>query len=469
METNPVFPLSTDTALPGFTAAPPVDYQAAVQSLASPRPVEKAERIQTIDLIRGMALLGILMMNIPGFGFLGSAYISLLSNPTGIDFYTFAVVGVAFEGTMRGLFSMLFGAGMVLFTQNKREQAAGPTVAEYYYRRLLWLVLFGVINAYVFLWRGDILFFYGLCGMILYPFRRTKAGWLIALAVLCMGLNAIRGEIRHSELRENRAGYLEAVKQEKAHKKLTDKQKEAKAAWENFEKRMKPDPKKDAKELTDMRSGYGTVFTHLLPENSASETYYTYFGSWDMLLMMFLGMALLSWGFFANKLPTSTYVVTLLIGYGIGLPVSWFYVASQVDWIQHTGPFVDNYRTLPFQVYDIRRVLLALGHASLLLLVYRAQVVPWLMRALTAVGQMAFTNYLMQSIICTLIFHGYGLGYYGRLAYHELYYVVAGVWTFQLILSPIWLQYFLFGPFEWLWRSLTSWKRQPMRRTTAVA
>ncbi|WP_245826251.1 DUF418 domain-containing protein [Spirosoma rigui] len=469
METNPIFPITTGTAAPGLSTNIPIRYEDTVQLPATPQPVAKAARIQTIDLIRGLALLGILMMNIPGFGYLGSGYNRLLNNPTGPDFYTFAVVGVAFEGTMRGLFSMLFGAGMVLFTQNKREQPDGPTVAEYYYRRLLWLVLFGVINAYVFLWRGDILFFYGLCGMILYPFRRTKAGWLIALAVLCMGFNAIRSELFYSELRENRAGYLEAVQQEKAHKKLTDKQKEAKAAWENFEKRTKPDPKKDAKELADMRSGYGTVFMHLLPENSSAETYYTYYGSWDMLLMMFLGMALLNWGFFTNKLPTSTYVITLLIGYGIGLPVSWFYVTSQVDWIQHTGPFVDNYRTIPFQVYDIRRVLLALGHASLLLLVYRSQVVPWLMRALTAVGQMAFTNYLMQSIICTLFFHGYGLGYYGKLSYYELYYVVAGVWIFQLILSPVWLQYFLFGPFEWLWRSLTYWKRQPMRRTAAVA
>lgn len=213
-----------------------------------------------------------------------------------------------------------------------------------------------------------------------------------------------------------------------------------------------------------MRGNYATVFTHLLPGNSESESYGMYFGGWDMLLMMFIGIALLQWGFFSNKLPTSAYVLTLLIGYGVGLPISWFMVRTQLDWMQQPAQVVDTYRTIPFQVYDIRRLLLALGHASLLLLIYRAVVVPWLMRALTAVGQMAFTNYLMQSIICTLIFHGYGLGYYGKLAYHQLYYVVAGVWAFQLILSPIWLRYFQFGPFEWLWRSLTYWKPQPMRR-----
>jgi len=464
METKSTSPITAyESAAEGIDTLP-LDYNPDTTENA-PKPVAKADRIQTIDLIRGLALLGILMMNVPGFGFLGSAFRTVVSKPGTADYYAFTLIGTAFEGTMRALFSMLFGAGMVLFTMNKQELEHGPTVAEYYYRRLLWLVLFGVINAYVLLWQGDILFYYGLCGMLLYPFRRTKSVWLIALAVVCMGINIFRTELWYSELRDNRAGYLTAVQLEKAKKKPTEKQKEAKIAWENFEKGFKPDPKKDAKELKAMRGDYGTVFTHMIPRNSGSETYGMYFGSWDMLLMMFIGIVLLRWGFFSNKLPTSTYVTTLLVGYGLGLPISYFYaVDAQVNWMLHIGSTVDNYRTVPFQLYDIRRVLLALGHASLLLLIYRSQLVPWLMRALTAVGQMAFTNYLMQSIICSLIFYGYGLGYYGKLPFHQLYYVVFGVWIFQLIISPIWLQYFRFGPFEWLWRSLTYWKRQPMIR-----
>ncbi|QMW01641.1 DUF418 domain-containing protein [Spirosoma foliorum] len=464
METNPISLIPADTTAPIYADTVLSERNQEINERA-PQPVAKADRIQTIDLIRGFALLGILMMNIPGFGFLWTTLRTVLSKPEGPDFYAFTIVGVAFEGTMRGLFSMLFGAGMVLFTQNKQESENGPTVAEYYYRRLLWLVLFGVFNAYILLWFGDILFFYGLCGMLLYPFRRTKAAWLIGLAIACLGINTIRTELWYSELRSNRSGYLEAVALEKVHKKPTEKQKEAKAAWEKFEKNTKRDPKKEAKELKAMRGDYGTVFAHLLPRNSDDEIYGTYFGGWDMLLMMFVGMALLQWGFFANKLPTSTYLLTLLIGYGIGLPISWFYVKSEVTWLVHPTQVVDNFRTIPFQVYDVRRILLALGHASLLILIYRSNVVPWLMKSLTAVGQMAFTNYLMQSIICTLFFYGYGLGYYGKLAYHQLYYVVACVWLFQLIISPIWLNYFRFGPFEWVWRSLTYWKAQPMRRT----
>lgn len=427
------------------------------------RPVARIERIPTIDLIRGFALLGILMMNIPAFGLLDSGMFAVTKDPGSRDYFAFAFVGTVFEGTMRGLFSMLFGAGMILFATNKADSLNGPTVAEYYYRRLLWLVLFGVFDAYVLLWRGDILFMYGLMGMLLYPFRRLSPVWLVGLAVICLGIALYKTDSWTSSVRESRLGYLEATRLEKAKQKPSEKQLEAKANWERFEARNKPDPKADAKTLKAMRGDYPAVFAQLLPETVGGVVYFTYHGAWDMLAMMFLGMALLGWGFLTNKLSTQTYLTTLLLGYGLGLPLSWFFVQFTADFYQNPGLTFDMYRVSPHVLYDIRRVLLALGHASLLLLIYRAGIVPWLMKSLIAVGQMAFTNYLMQSIICTLFFFGYGFGYFGKLAYYELYYVVGAVWVFQLIVSPIWLHYFRFGPFEWLWRSLTYWKLQPMR------
>ncbi|GAB3994148.1 DUF418 domain-containing protein [Spirosoma daeguense] len=430
------------------------------------RPVATSERILTLDLIRGMALLGILMMNIPGFGFLDSGMFAVTKDTASRDYLAFAAVGTLFEGTMRALFSMLFGAGMILFITNKRDTLNGPTVIEFYYRRLLWLVLFGVFDAYVLQWRGDVLFMYGLFGMLLFPFRNVRAIWLIGIALICMGFSAYKNEAWQSYMRADRAGYLEAVKLEKAKKKPSEKQLESKANWEQFVSRFKVDPKEDTKTLKAMRGTYASVFTQLFPGTANGVIFYVYQLGWDMIGMMFLGMALLGLGFLTNRLSTRAYLVTLLIGYGIGLPISWFFVRFTADYYQHPALTVDTYRITPWVLYDIRRVLLALGHASLLLLIYRANVVPWLMKALAAVGQMAFTNYLMQSIICTLFFFGYGFGYYGKLAYHQLYYVVAVVWLVQLIYSPIWLTYFRFGPFEWVWRSLTYWKLQPMRKPT---
>ena len=428
-------------------------------------PVAAVERIKTIDIVRGVALLGILLMNIPGFGIDWSTEDTVIRGPHNTaDFRVLAVIETFFSGTMRGLFSMLFGAGMILFTMNKKDTLGGVTVAELYYRRLLILVLFGVINAYVLLWPGDILFFYGLAGMVLYPFRKTAAKWLFLLGILCMAIGIFKGQLRYNEMREKRAAYHETVKAEKAGKKLTAEQQQNKTIWLEIETRERPDPERRDRNIRKMHSDYGTIFIYLIPENSDGETWGIYHYVWDSLCMMFIGMALFSLGFFSNKLSTSTYSMSLIIGYGIGIPIGWIMFSGWLGWL-NIGAYVDAYRVDYRALYDIRRFFLSLGHASLIMLVFRSRIILWLMKGLANVGQMAFTNYLMQSIICTLFFYGYGLGYYNQLKYHQLYFVVGAVWIFQIIFSSIWLSFYLFGPLEWLWRSATYWKRQPMKKS----
>ena len=439
-------------------------------AIHNPQPVMQADRIKTVDLIRGFALLGILLMNIPGFGINWDAWYKILTGPHDTkDYYTLAAISSFFEGTMRGLFSMLFGAGMILFTKNKQELPDGPTVAEYYYRRLLWLVVFGMFNAYILLWFGDILYYYGLCGMMLFVFRKTSPKWLMALAFLTMSITMLKTQLRWNETKEKRVTYLQAVKAEKDSVKLTEKQQEAKTEWPQIaeSRSQPPDTTFMNNNLRKMQAGsYSTIFSYWIPMNADSETwglYHQWF--WDGLTMMFVGMALFGLGFFSNKLSTSTYVMTLLIGYGIGIPLG--YIAFKQGLVSQFSDYVgyiDRYRISPDLLYDFRRGLQALGHASLLILIYRSKLVPWLMRALANVGQMAFTNYLVQSIICTWFFYGYGFGFYNKLQFHQLYYVVFSVWIFQLIVSSIWLRYFRFGPFEWVWRSLTYWKKQPMKK-----
>jgi uncharacterized protein len=434
-----------------------------------PAPVSEADRIKTIDIVRGVALLGILLMNIPGFGTPWGANDALRRGPHNTaDFYTFEAVETFFSGTMRGLFSMLFGAGMILFTMNKRTTPGGVTVAELYYRRLLLLVLFGIINAYIFLWWGDILFFYGFAGMVLYPFRKTAVKWLFVLGFICIAVGMFKTNSWYSEDREARKDYLEVIALEKSGKKLNDDQQQKKAAWLQREN-WRPDPERNDSDVAKTRGGYLTVFNFMLPRNSNIETWGMYHGIWDSLCMMFIGMALLGLGFFSNKLSSSTYFLTMLLGYGIGIPIGYLlFMKGEVGAAQYAS-YVDRYRVSFDLLYDFKRLSLSVGHASLILLIYRSRVVPWLMKALSNVGQMAFSNYLIQSIICTLFFYGYGLGYFNKLSYHQLYYVVAVVWIFQLITSSIWLHYFRFGPFEWVWRSLTYWKKQPMLRREVQA
>ncbi|HMR92960.1 MAG TPA: DUF418 domain-containing protein [Chitinophagaceae bacterium] len=432
----------------------------------SAAPVSNAERIRTLDVVRGVALLGILLMNIPGFGLDQSAYGDILrGDHQNRDYKTFAIVTTLFEGTMRGLFSMLFGAGMVLFMLNKKDVPGGASVGEYYYRRLLWLLLFGMLNAYILLWPGDILYFYALAGMLLFPFRKWQPRWLVALAVLCIAIGFIKGQWQWSELRGKREAYHLAKAAEKEKKTLTENQQGAVAQWEKIEKQQQPDTARTNRNLRKMHGGYATVFLHMVPENSNNEIWGIYHWVWDPLCMMFLGMALFGLGFFSNKLPTSVYTLTLLLGYGVGVPLGWFYFSQAYGGaFTDFSAFVDRWRVPPFAVYDLKRVFLSLGHASLVMLIYRSRIVPWLMKALACVGQMAFTNYLMQSIFCAFIFYGYGFDYYHRLRYHQLYYIVGAIWLFQLVASVIWLRFFRFGPFEWLWRSLTYWRRQPFKK-----
>ena len=133
-----------------------------------------------------------------------------------------------------------------------------------------------------------------------------------------------------------------------------------------------------------------------------------------------------------------------------------------------TAAFLTFLETHPINwmnlIYPIQRILLVMAHCSLLMVLWQKGVFRRLFARLRAVGQMALTNYLMQSVLCTLFFFGYGLGFYERLAFHQVYLVVFAVWVLQLAYSPIWLRHFRFGPVEWLWRRLTYWQAQPMWR-----
>ena len=180
--------------------------------------------------------------------------------------------------------------------------------------------------------------------------------------------------------------------------------------------------------------------------------------NWDIWSMMLLGMGLMKLGVLSAERSLSTYARMAVIGYLIGIPVNsytaWLVVQSNFD------PVIQSFSHI---TYDVGRLSIALGPLGVLMILCKTSTMPWLTRSLGAVGQMAFSNYVMQSIIGAFIFTGYGLKLYGTLERYQLYYVVAAVWIVQMIVSPIWLRHFRFGPMEWAWRSLTYWKRQPMR------
>ncbi|MDB5240927.1 MAG: hypothetical protein JWP57_1552 [Spirosoma sp.] len=428
------------------------------------RPI--SQRLQSIDVIRGVALLGILMMNIPGFALPdGLERQQTLAHPGDANYTTAYWVDVLFAGKMRALFSMLFGAGVILFT-NRKQASDGFGIADFYYRRMLWLVVFGVVDAFFLLWKGDILYWYGLCGLLLFPLRNVPARQLALGALVCFSFLALKAHWRFLENKHLHEAYTHAIALEKQHVKLNDTQEASRNAWLGLLKKREPDPKQEAAEIKTMQSDYRTIWLFLLPKIVEIQSTFFYATFWDALGMMLLGMALLKWGVFSGQFRRRTYLMMVLLGYGIGIPLGMYAEQSTLEAFGNYGHYLDTHTVgINRLSYDLRRVLMALGHIGLIMLVFRSGLVPWLMQTLSAVGQMAFTNYVMHTLICTFIFFGYGLGYYGTWQYYQLFYIVVGIWLTQLIISPLWLRYFRFGPLEWGWRSLMYWKRQSMVRS----
>ena len=423
-------------------------------------PTSGGERIPSMDVIRGIAVLGILLMNIVGFG-LYHAYMDPTVNggATGWNLNVWWINSMFFEGTMRGMFSLLFGAGILLFTGRATGSDTGA-VTDIFFRRLLWLILFGIIHCYILLWDGEILYAYGIVGMFAFSFRHLDPKRLFLFVALFAACATAWDSKDYFDKKHLYAASEAAALRQEQGDSLTKEEKSAIEDWQAVIGEMKPDTETIAEGIAAMHQDYFSILVHKGPENQWMQTTFLYrYNFFDTLLMMLLGMALFKLGVLKAARSTKFYLQVAIVGYAIGLAVN-FYEARLV--------MREDFSILAigqsYITYNLGRIPMTLGHVAVIMLFIKSGWLRFLQQALAAVGRMAFTNYIMQTLICNFIFLGYGLSMYGRLERYELYYVVFGIWIFQLILSPIWLHYFRFGPLEWLWRSLTYWQKQPFRR-----
>lgn len=433
------------------------------------QPTTATQRIYAMDVIRGISLLGILLMNITGFG-LYRAYEDPTNNggATGWDLNVWWMNVLFFEGTMRGMFSMLFGAGILLFTSRKSENTAGDLVTDLFFRRLMWMVLFGIIHCYLLLWDGEILYGYGIVGMFAFSFRHLDPKKLIIAAAVVFAIASLWAVKDYFQVKNDYESATAAHTKMMGGQKLSKEEDMAIGVWEAKKADMKMTPEQVKDEMKARSKGYLSIVKHKAPVNEYMQTTFFYhLGFFDTLAMMVLGMALLKLGILTAARTNRFYFLMLVLGYAIGITVNYFEGSTIV---------ANNFSVLSFyktaMSYHVGRLATTCGHIGLIMLIIKSGRLMFLQRAWAAVGQMAFSNYIMQTLICNFIFLGYGLSMYGKLHRHELYYIVVGVWIFQLIVSPIWLKYFRFGPLEWMWRSLTYWEKQPFKRTntsTAIA
>jgi uncharacterized protein len=423
-------------------------------------PVGEQHRINSIDVLRGVALLGILLMNIVGMALPDPAYWdpSGYGGDTGWNLRVFFMTGLLFEGTMRGIFSMLFGAGVILFTARKEAEGAGLELANAWYKRTIWLIVFGLFHAYILIWPGEILYFYGIVGMFIFPVRHVPPKKLIGFSIFLFIIIAVLNINDSRKVRLLQENVLEAKEIQARGGELSDDQQLDLLAWEEIEIEFNPDENTKERVVKNMQSGYFSAVKTMAPLSQFIQT--TYFfrhGFLDVLSMMLLGMGLFKLRIFHGERKIGLYGLMALIGYGVGLTVNWIEATSYIH---------DNFSIVSYfknqQTYDLGRIFTTMGHVGMVMLCTKSNLFGFLKRSLAAVGRMALTNYIMHTVIATTIFGIFRQ--FGQWQRYELYYLVLAIWIFQMIISPIWLGYFRFGPLEWLWRWLTYGKRPQFRR-----
>jgi len=452
----------------GDVSASPVEHETHAA------PTAPGERLLGLDLVRGFSLLGILVINMRYFAMpmAGRA----LNNPNlpggefaATDFWTWFGANLLFEDKMMALFSVLFGAGIWLM----RDRGL-----FLHYRRMFWLLVIGVVHASV-LWFGDILTLYALCGMVVVWFRRLPASLLIVV-----GLSAVLYSFGQRPVELMLA---ESTRIEQAAEQLAE-----------VDTPPEPGPAVDPSLLDDLRARRSEeMAAHFDEETESAMHCGGWQGGWQwrttllpwwqgagFLLggvwwnggLMLIGMGLMGLGYLTGKQRAGTYLAIGFSAMALGVAVSALGVWPQTFaplgresalWLRDTEPIPEALLRLYRSAATLRQLstlLVCFGWASLLLWLNRSGLMRSLLRPLAAVGRMALTNYLTHTVICVLVFEGWALGHWNQVRYTDQMLLVAIILAVQLALCPLWLRAFRFGPMEWLWRSLSYWRRQPFLR-----
>jgi uncharacterized protein len=410
------------------------------------------QRILTLDIVRGVAVMGILAMNIIAFAMPIQAYMNPFAYGTQgiIDLAVYAFNFVLIDGKMRGLFSFLFGASMLLVIE--LAQARGQTGRSVTFRRQLWLLFFGMIHFYL-IWFGDILIGYALIGMAAWFFRNKSVRTLVAIGVVLvavqLALMGIFASLVHSLAPEVAAGTANAEQLE---------------MWKGFARDFAVPSDEHLAEIMALHLGPWTGIVHQqVTEHLMLPFFFAFLMGWETLGYMLFGMAALKSGFLAGAWTDRAYRRIALIGFAITIPAySVLAVLLFRDGFSVTGIWTWTMTaTVPF------RPVMVLAYAALVILMTRNG--GWLVDRIAAAGRAAFTNYLGTSIVMTFVFYGWGLGLFGALGRAQLWLVVLAMWVLMLAWSKPWLDRYRYGPFEWLWRSLVRWQPQPMRKLAGPA
>lgn len=407
-----------------------------------------ADRYISLDAIRGVAVMGILAMNITAFAYPISFYFNPLASGSASagDLATWAFNFVLVDSKMRGMFSILFGASTLLVIE--RATASGRDPARSHYARMGWLFMFGLVHFYL-IWPGDILSLYAACGVLLYFFRnlsiRALLWWALGfflISMLYLGSGWVMFLLYE-------AGTLPPAQQAE----LVD-------AMEKLAGEMGPSNARFAEEVMTYRGDASAIYGERFGKLAGMPFVQILQFLWETMALMLIGMALFKARMLTGEWDAKRYRQWALRCFLIAVPplaaLVWYQVEAEYSLASIFGASLAL--SAPFDF------VLTVGWAALIMLAIKTWFGPAMVARLAATGQMAFTNYLVTSIIMTTIFFGYGLGLFASVSRPGLYLFCFGMWAAILLWSKPWLARFHYGPLEWLWRSLSRGAFQKMRR-----
>jgi len=386
------------------------------------------DRIVSLDILRGVAVLGILIMNIQSFSMPSAAYI----NPTaygdlnGLNRWIWIFSHMLASQKFMSIFSMLFGAGVIIFSENASSK--GKNSALLHYRRMGWLLVFGLIHGYL-LWYGDILFTYGLCGMLLFLFRNISPKKLVWIGFAFFVIPIMLDSMFAFSIPYWPEETLQSTMQ----------------SW-------RPDESFINHYLEVYQGTWLEQMEIRIPGTLFMQTGLFFMQTfWRVMSMMLLGMALFRWSILSAKLSKGFFLRMTIIGLLSGYLLSALGVVLNFrqGWSMEFSMFLGE------QFNYLGSVGTALGYVGLVMLICNSSSLQGIKRIFSAVGRMAFTNYILMTVFCTFLFYGHGLGLFGSVERKIQILIVLGTWLVLMIGSSLWLKRFRYGPLEWGWRRLT--------------
>jgi len=401
---------------------------------------EGPARIRSLDVLRGVGVLGMLAIHIQLFAFPSLAR----WNPTaygdlsGLNWWVWLVTALFADGKFITIFAMLLGVSIVMLAGDSGERVVPAWRAHM--RRMLVLLILGLLHAHL-LWYGDMLVPLALSGTVVFFARRLSAGKLLVLGASVFAVGSILSFTLTWSTAQSDPAALSAWR----------------AQWT-------PRPEMIALEISQYRSGWAEQMAHRVPAALDTETsYFVTHLFWQTAGLMLIGMGFFKAGVLSAVRSRAFYVRMGVVGFGIGVLLNVLGIRRSLA----TGWDLLDFALVSQQLHYWGNLFVALGWTALVMLLCQRG---WPLRSLAAVGRMALTNYLLQSVICTTIFYGHGLGLFGRVDRAGQLAIVIGIWAFQLLASRAWLGYFTVGPVEWLTRWLVFGRRPTfVRSSPAVA